>query len=98
MDAVFVAAMLFTAQGQSVAWSRAGLTALPILKKSAWAEIEVPWPDRAERFRLAAVVAGLDMLLQSSAEAAEVVRRARKGAVRELLEGGHHDVPALVAA
>ena len=55
-DAMLLVCLLGSPTGQGIVTDAAGKTTLPILKKSLWEQIEVPWPGHAERVTLAGLL------------------------------------------
>jgi restriction endonuclease S subunit len=81
-DAVFLAAVLSCERGQTAVKGRAGQTTMPIIKKSAWQSVEVPWPPAEERRALADIVEALDRIAQESDAATRQLLEARRAACR----------------
>lgn len=92
-DATLLAALLACPRGQERARSRAGQTTLPILKKSAWESLEVPWPAQNERASLANALRVTDRLEQTQRDHMMSLDLARRAVLRAIMDGGH-EIPA----
>jgi type I restriction enzyme S subunit len=93
LDAWFAAVALHATRGQNELAQRAGQTTLPIVKKSSWEAICIPWPSvrsRQEVGHLAREMTALDRAAQAEVAVARITRRAL---LRDLL-GGDHEIPA----
>jgi type I restriction enzyme S subunit len=93
IDAHALTALLATQQAQDLIWSLAGKTTLPILKKSSWASMEVPWPSRDARAVLANLVASLDSVGAAAQGLRDALARARASLLADLLSD-EHEIPA----
>lgn len=87
VDAHFLAGVLSAPQGQAVVKSRAGMNTMPIIKKSAWGRVEVPWPDRRERERLAEMVKRGTAVERAALRAQGATEQLRVALLREFLAG-----------
>jgi type I restriction enzyme S subunit len=88
VDAHFLAGVLSAPQGQAVVKSRAGMNTMPIIKKSAWSRVEVPWPNRRERERLAEMVKRGTAVANAATHAQAATEQLRAALLREFLAGG----------
>jgi type I restriction enzyme S subunit len=86
-DALLLANLLDSNSGRTTVLSYAGQTTLPILKKSAWAKIEVPWPNRPAREQTAELLAGFDMCEVAAEAALHELRQCRKASLGALMAG-----------
>jgi len=58
-DAFYLAGVLAAPSGQGSLRSAAGRTAVPLLNKSTFGRVQVPWPGEAQRWSIAGRIAGL---------------------------------------
>lgn len=87
-DAHFLAGVLSAPQGQAAVKSRAGMNTMPIIKKSAWGRVQVPWPDRPERERLAEMVKRGTSVEKAAVRAQRATEQLRVALLRDFLAGG----------
>ena len=98
-DAVFLAAVLGCERGQAAVKGRAGRTTMPIIKKSAWRSVEVPWPPPQERRVLAQTVEAADRVARESDAADGQLLEARRATMQTLFAraGGGEGIAVLEA-
>lgn len=88
-DALFLALTLAAPSGMRYVLDSAGKTALPLLSKSRWLELKVPWPDAGLRQRTAQVASSLEEIRQNAASVATRLRTVRSALLADLLSGDH---------
>lgn len=88
-DAVFLWLVMRSSIHQSELRSLSGQTAVPIVKKSSWVEMELPWPDESSRVGISGLARGLDDLRSAAEETGRAFRRLRSSLLTELLSGDH---------
>ena len=93
LDAYFVALMLSTNELQVNIKDRAGTTTLPIISKSAWGELSIPWPDVQIRQGIALLAKSIDESILSTDNAISISKNLRSGLLSDLLSG-NHEIPA----
>ena len=92
-DALFLALTLAAPSGMRYVLDSAGKTTLPLLSKSRWLELKVPWPDAGLRQRTAQVASSLEEIRQKAARVATRLRTVRSALLSDLLSGDH-EIPA----
>ncbi|HLX77961.1 MAG TPA: restriction endonuclease subunit S [Acidimicrobiales bacterium] len=93
VDAIALAAVLRSHRMQSVVRSLAGHTVVPILKKSRWQTMTLPWGSRSERAKFVELVSDAEEV-RSAAEALVLTLETLRGAVLADFLSGHHEIPA----
>jgi type I restriction enzyme S subunit len=93
VDAITAMAMLRSAAGQDRLRSITGLTVTPVVRKSAWAAMDIRWPSREARTVLVEVVTDTARVADSARRTAEVLGVLRAALLGQLLDG-RHQVPA----
>lgn len=91
-DAEYVSLVLSSPSAQRILTAVAGHTTMPIVNKSAWCEIEVPWPDTETRTAVTRVTLALRDATERSLETAESLRALRSDLLTVLLSG-EHEIP-----
>jgi type I restriction enzyme S subunit len=86
-DAFFAAGVLDAPQGRRVLAARAARTTLPIIKKSAWGSLEIPWPDAAVRQRTGKIIASAAAVRNRALAADRAAAGVRRALLRDLLSG-----------
>lgn len=89
VDAFCLAALLASPPGQARAWALSGRTTLPILNKSGWQSLRIPWPRRAVRERYAGLLRACEAALQAVTVEISVLGALRHAALDDLLSGEH---------
>lgn len=92
-DARLLAALLSTSKIQNELRSIAGVTVVPIINKTKWSEIEVPWGDEQSRQESSELLAGIDSHLANARHQLDSTRKLR-GEVLNALLSGEHEIPA----
>ena len=94
LDAYFVSLMLSTNELQVNICDRAGTTTLPIISKSAWGELSIPWPDAQIRESISLLAKSVDEYILATDNAVADAKNLRSGLLSDLLSG-EHEIPAL---
>lgn len=92
LDAYFVALMLATNELQANIGDRAGTTTLPIISKSAWGELTIPWPDVSIRESISGLAKSIDEFILETEWAVVEAKKLRSGLLSDLLSG-EHEIP-----
>jgi type I restriction enzyme S subunit len=87
VDAKFLTIVLGSSSGTGLIRSTAGHTTMPILKKSAWLELIVPWPRRQMREKLSSLTTTMDQLAAESIEYSKSLRSLQAALINDLLTG-----------
>jgi hypothetical protein len=66
---------------------------MPILKKSEWLRVEVPWPDVNERVQIARLAEAADRTAQESSRTASALGAVRNSLLQLMLVGDHWLTP-----
>ena len=93
LDAYFVSLMLSTNELQVNISDRAGTTTLPIISKSAWGELSIPWPDTNIREGISLMAKSIDECILVTDIAVAKAKNLRSSLLSELLSG-EHEIPA----
>jgi type I restriction enzyme S subunit len=93
VDATFVALILSAPSGVGLTKDTAGQTTLPLLKKSAWVQLPVPWPERPRREFVASCATELDRVAIRAALTNDKSRDFRAALLAQLLSG-NYQVPS----
>lgn len=93
LDAYFVSLMLSTNELQVNICDRAGTTTLPIISKSAWGELSIPWPDAQIREGISLLAKSIDEYILATDNAVADAKNLRSGLLSDLLSG-KHEIPA----
>jgi type I restriction enzyme S subunit len=93
LDAYFVSLMLSTNELQVNIRDRAGTTTLPIISKSAWGELSIPWPDVQIRNGISLLAKLIDEYILATDNAVTNAKNLRSGLLSDLLSG-EHEIPA----
>lgn len=88
-DALCLAALLASPPGQARAWPLSGRTTLPILNKSGWSSLRVPWPRRAVRQRYASLLRACEAALHTVTVEISALAVLRRAVLDDLLNGQH---------
>jgi len=91
-DAYFAALMLSTGKMQAEVKDRAGQTTLPIISKSRWSALEIPWPDEVSRKAIADTAKSVDAFVRQTEETLSHARNLRSAMLSDLLSG-EHEIP-----
>jgi len=91
-DALYLAAILASPRGQTRAWASSGRTTIPILNKSRWSGLRVPWPDRSVRVSYAGLLRACEAAIQAAIVDLSALAVLRQAALDDLFLVG---VPAL---
>ena len=92
LDAYFVALMLSTNEMQANIRDRAGTTTLPIISKSAWGKLSIPWPDGLVRESISVLAKSIDEFVLEIDNAVVAAKNLRSGLLSDLLSG-IHEIP-----
>ena len=92
LDAYFVSLMLSTNELQVTISDRAGKTTLPIISKSAWGELSIPWPDVQIRKGISLLAKSIDEYILATDNAVAKAKNLRSGLLSDLLSG-EHEIP-----
>ena len=92
LDAYFVALMLSTNEMQATIRDRAGTTTLPIISKSGWGELAIPWPDISVRESISVLAKSIDEFISETDKAVVEAKNLRSGLLSDLLSG-EHEIP-----
>jgi type I restriction enzyme S subunit len=92
LDAYFVSLMLSTNELQVNICDRAGTTTLPIISKSAWGELSIPWPDAQIRKGISLLAKSIDEYVLTTDKAVADAKNLRSGLLSDLLSG-EHEIP-----
>ena len=92
LDAYFVALMLSTNEMQATIRDRAGTTTLPIISKSGWGELSIPWPDISVRESISVLAKSIDEFISETNKAVVEAKSLRSGLLSDLLSG-EHEIP-----
>ena len=93
LDAYFVSLMLSTNELQVNICDRAGTTTLPIISKSAWGELSIPWPDAQIREGISLLAKSIDEYILATDNAVTDAKNLRSGLLSDLLSG-EHEIPS----
>jgi hypothetical protein len=89
LDAAFVGTVLGAPSGVSRTRGAAGRTTLPLLKKSSWMQLEIPWPDQTDRRETVELAQVLEDVSVGASRVVERLQRLRKELLSDLLSGNH---------
>jgi hypothetical protein len=92
LDAYFVALMLSTNEMQTNIRDWAGTTTLPIISKSAWGKLSIPWPDGLVRESISVLAKSMDEFVLEIDNAVVAAKNLRTGLLSDLLSG-IHEIP-----
>jgi type I restriction enzyme S subunit len=92
-EAVFVGTVLGAPSGVSRTRSAAGQTTMPLLKKSAWVQLEIPWPERSSRLQVGGMAQALEDVAVGASVALERLETLRRELLSDLLSGDQ-EIPA----
>ncbi|GAA4153937.1 hypothetical protein GCM10022286_00920 [Gryllotalpicola daejeonensis] len=92
-DAVFLASAMSSPTFQSRLKGRAGKTTMPIVSKSAWGVMEVPWPGHERRNSVGSSLESHKSMLQSAETTVSALRALRAELLTACLSGDH-EIPA----
>ena len=92
LDAYFVALMLSTNEMLTTIRDRAGTTTLPIISKSAWGKLSIPWPDGLVRESISVLAKSIDEFVLEIDNAVVAAKNLRSGLLSDLLSG-IHEIP-----
>ncbi len=92
LDAYFVALMLSTNEMQASIRDRAGTTTLPIISKSGWGELSIPWPDGSVRESISVLAKSIDEFIFETDRTVVEAKNLRSGLLSDLLSG-EHEIP-----
>jgi type I restriction enzyme S subunit len=92
-DAPILAAILSSETFQSIIRNTAGGSTLPIISKSSWGEIEIPYVPESKRIQISRTILELDSFIQQSKRSLLSAEKLRKSILHNLLNGTH-EIPA----
>ena len=92
-EAIFVGSLLAAPAGQHALIPLTGLTTLPIVKKSAWGNLSIPWPHEHVRAQASAAFGNLYSSKRAVDREITATRRVRSALLSDLLSGDH-EIPA----
>ena len=92
-DAYFASLMLSTHRMQSRLIDMSGKTTMPIISKSAWGALEIPWPSSEVRKSVADAAESIDSAEEQLDKAIMKTLAVRSGLLSDLLSG-NHEIPA----
>jgi type I restriction enzyme S subunit len=88
-DAIVLAGILASPSGQKAVTAGAGKTTMPILKKSSWERVAIPWPTDAVRANVADLNRALVQVHEHGSQVREQTIHLRRALLAELLSGKH---------
>ena len=77
---------------QATIRDRAGTTTLPIISKSGWGELSIPWPDISVRESISVLAKSIDEFISETNKAVVEAKSLRSGLLSDLLSG-EHEIP-----
>jgi hypothetical protein len=92
-DAVILAAILSSETFQSIIANTAGGSTLPIISKSSWGSIEIPFVPETDRLDLAKTILTLELFLEELKLVLFSAEKLRVSILNSLLSGAHQ-IPA----
>lgn len=92
-DAYFAALMLSTHRMKSELIDISGKTTMPIISKSTWGSLEIPWPNDKVRQAVSEGARSIDEYEKQLNIAITATRKLRFGLLSDLLSG-NHEIPA----
>jgi hypothetical protein len=66
---------------------------MPLLKKSAWVQLEIPWPERSSRLQVGGMAQALEDVAVGASVALERLETLRRELLSDLLSGDQ-EIPA----
>lgn len=88
-DARLLAALVSTPQHLNALRMSTGQTAVPIVNRTAWSNLTVPWPDPDIRKTLSNLVASFDTAVSTAQSVLDRLRELRSSLLTVLLSGEH---------
>jgi type I restriction enzyme S subunit len=92
-DAYFAALMLSTHRMKSELIDISGKTTMPIISKSTWGSLEIPWPNDKVRQAVSEVASSIDEYEKQLNTVITATKKLRFGLLSDLLSG-NHEIPA----
>jgi type I restriction enzyme S subunit len=93
-DAPVLAAILSSETFQSIIRNTAGGSTLPIISKSSWGQIEIPYVPEIERIQISKIILELDSFIQQSKESRLSAKKLRISILQNQLNGTH-EIPTI---
>lgn len=91
-DAPILATILSSETFQSIIKNKAGGSTLPIISKSSWSDIEVPYVPENERAKVSKVIIELEFFIEQSKQILLSAYKLRTSVLDSLLSG-NHEIP-----
>jgi restriction endonuclease S subunit len=88
-DAPVLAAILSSETFQSIIKNKAGGSTLPIISKSSWSEIEIPYVPENERAQISNTILELDVFIEQVKQTLLSAKTLRTSTLSTLLNGTH---------
>ena len=92
-DAPVLAAILSSETFQSIIKNKAGGSTLPIISKSSWSDIEIPYVPENERAEISNTILELDAFIEQVKQTLLSAKTLRTSTLSTLLNG-NHEIPA----